>query len=64
MLEDFTVEEVEKLHQLYGTPLTDKELMDFYELVGGHPYLVNHSLYMLSSGSTIDVQKKIRERYG
>ena len=41
MLEDFTVEEVEKLHQLYGTPLTDKELMDFYELVGGHPYLVN-----------------------
>lgn len=44
-LEDFTPEQVVELNRRYESPLrTLQELDEFYQLVGGHPFLVNHGL--------------------
>ncbi len=43
-LEDFTLAQVAELNQRYGASLQPDELAQYYELVGGHPYLVRCGL--------------------
>ena len=48
-LEDFTLEQVADLNLRYHSPLRDDvELRAFYDLVGGHPYLVNRGLFEMA----------------
>jgi DNA-binding SARP family transcriptional activator len=48
-LEDFTRGEVEELNRRYGSPLPDsKQGARFFQLVGGHPYLVRRGLHALA----------------
>lgn len=47
-LADFTPEQVADMNRRYGSPLrSDVECAAFYQLVGGHPYLVRRCLYAL-----------------
>jgi hypothetical protein len=47
-LEDFTFEQVADLNRRYGTPLqNNEELAQFFQLVGGQPYLVRRGLHEL-----------------
>lgn len=49
-LEDFTPEQVAELNRRYGSPLsTEAELARFYQLVGGHPFLVRRGLHELAT---------------
>jgi DNA-binding SARP family transcriptional activator len=49
-LQDFTQEQVADLNQRYGAPLRAAgELARFFDLVGGHPYLVRRGLHELAS---------------
>ena len=51
-LEDFALEQVGELNRRYGSPLrTNAELLEFYRLVGGHPYLVRRGLHELVTKS-------------
>jgi hypothetical protein len=50
VLEDFTPKQIADLNQRYGSPLkNNKEIMQFYKLVGGQPYLVRCGLNDLVS---------------
>jgi serine/threonine protein kinase len=50
VLNDFTPLQLEELNKRYGTPLRDKsELVQFYDLVGGQPYLTRRGLHELAS---------------
>jgi hypothetical protein len=50
-LRDFTFEQVADLHARYGSPLAgEKEVFGFYQLVGGHPYLVRRGLHEIVVG--------------
>jgi len=52
VLTDFTLEQLTDLNGRYGTPLrTPAELQEFFDLVGGHPYLVRAGLNDLVSHS-------------
>lgn len=60
-LEDFTLEQVGELNRRYDTPLRDAaELARFYQLVGGHPYLVRRGLYEMAAHgvalATLEIQ--------
>jgi len=45
-LEDFSREQLAELNERYGRPLVDnKQLIDFQQLVGGHPYLAQIGLF-------------------
>jgi uncharacterized caspase-like protein len=47
-LNDFNKEEVAELNRRHAEPLVnDKELSDFYDLLGGHPFLVRSGLYLM-----------------
>jgi hypothetical protein len=46
-LEDFTQEQVSELNVRHDSPLNAAELISFYRLVGGHPYLVRLCLYKM-----------------
>ncbi|HEX4950249.1 MAG TPA: AAA-like domain-containing protein [Blastocatellia bacterium] len=46
-LEDFTLEQVAELNRRYGSPLRGEEVAPYYQLVGGHPYLVRCGLQEL-----------------
>src|SRR5581483_3958859 len=49
-LSDFTLEQVSELNSRYGSPLNGpRELMQFYELLGGQPYLTRRGLHELAS---------------
>jgi hypothetical protein len=49
-LEDFTREQVADLNRRYGSPLREEaELRRYYDLVGGHPYLVGRGLHEMAS---------------
>jgi serine/threonine protein kinase len=49
VLEDFTRENVAELNRRYGSPLRgEDELTRYYQLVGGHPYLVRRGLHELA----------------
>jgi serine/threonine protein kinase len=50
VLADFTSQQVEELNKRYGSPLKGKrELDQFYDLVGGQPYLTRRGLHELAS---------------
>jgi hypothetical protein len=52
-LEDFTPEQVAELNRRCGSPLADQAgLTRFYELVGGHPYLVRCGLDEMAAHDT------------
>lgn len=55
-LDDFSLHQVGELNARYGSPLRDSaDVQAFFDLVGGHPYLVNRGLYeMVSGGWEID----------
>jgi serine/threonine protein kinase len=49
-LADFTLEQVSELNSRYGSPLKDpRELMQFYSLLDGQPYLTRRGLHELAS---------------
>ena len=48
-LEDFTPEQVTDLNQRHGRPLQPEEEQLLVNLVGGHPYLVRRTLYMIAT---------------
>ncbi len=51
-LEDFTFEQVADINRRYGTPLQNNEqLTQFFQLVGGQPYLVRRGLHELVTRS-------------
>jgi hypothetical protein len=59
-LSDFSPHEVETLNKAYGQPLqTADEVEELMKLVGGHPYLVRQSLYLLrtSINSLADLKR-------
>ncbi len=48
-LHDFSLEEVARLNHIYGEPLrTAEELKRFHRLLGGHPYLSHHAMFVMS----------------
>lgn len=50
LLEDFSFAETEELNHRYDDPLQDKEeLRKLFTLVGGHPYLLNRSLWEIKT---------------
>lgn len=54
-LEDFTLEQVAELNSRYGSPLNSLTVERFFEMVGGHPYLVRRGLHELAAeGVTFD----------
>jgi AAA-like domain/TIR domain len=51
-MKDFAREQVEDLNMRYGNPLSDGRcFQQFYEKLGGHPYLVRKGLHELTSGN-------------
>lgn len=52
-LDDFTIPQIEKLNLRYGSPLKSKqEIERMFGLIGGHPYLVNRTLWEMSVRGT------------
>jgi hypothetical protein len=57
---DFSRAEVQKLNETNGCPLRDAEVDGLIKLVGGHPYLIRQSLYVLrTSISGMDELKRV-----
>jgi hypothetical protein len=49
-LEDFTLEQVSELNRRYGSPLPSVAVLkQFYDLLGGQPYLTRRGLHELTS---------------
>ena len=48
-LQDFSFSDVDTLNSLYGSPVSTVNLNEFYDLLGGHPYLVRHALYTIAT---------------
>ena len=63
-LEEFNFDQVADLNRRHGAPLpTHKDLIHFYELVGGHPYLVRRALHeMASRGLTFEAFASLADR--
>lgn len=52
VMADFTPLQLEELNKRYGSPLRDaSELKQFYDLLGGHPYLTRRGLHELASSN-------------
>jgi len=54
-LQDFTGEEMSKLNELHSSPLSQQEVNQLMELIGGHPYLTRLAFYLLAT-SKIDFE--------
>jgi hypothetical protein len=63
-LDDFTLEQVADLNRRHGSPLgTEADLSRFFEIVGGHPYLVRCGLHeLVARNLTLDEFKKNTDR--
>jgi len=46
---DFTLEQVTDLNRRHHNPLTNKEVSQLFDLLGGHPYLTRRALYLVAS---------------
>ncbi len=46
-LDDFTLEEARRLNTAYGSPLTEAQLHQLHQLIGGHPRLWQQSLHRI-----------------
>ena len=55
-LQDFTPQEVSDLNDRYGRPLRNlRELEEYWQLLGGHPYLTHRGLHeMAATASSLD----------
>ena len=55
-LKDFTREQVTEVNARHGSPMRDAAELDrFYDLLGGHPYLIRRALHeMVTSGISFD----------
>jgi AAA domain-containing protein/TIR domain-containing protein/adenylate/guanylate cyclase family protein len=52
VMADFTPLQVEEINKRYGSPLRDaSELKQFYDLLGGHPYLTRRGLHEMASSN-------------
>ena len=49
-LSDFPVEQLADLNARHGNPLNPSQVQQLMALLGGHPYLVRRSLYLVASG--------------
>ena len=47
-LVDFTLEQVSDLNHRHHNPLTEAQLQELYDLLGGHPYLTRRALYLVA----------------
>lgn len=47
-MKEFNPEEVKKLNSFYMNPLNDSQLLELTKLVGGHPYLLRKSIYLVA----------------
>lgn len=55
LLEDFNLAQVAELNRRYGSPLTEGQVEDLFDLVGGHPYLVRSGLFeLVTKGVSFD----------
>lgn len=65
-LADLNYEQVSQLNQMYGDPLSEKYLLQFLHLLGGHPYLTRKALYTLvvEKISWNELQETAIEDYG
>ena len=51
-LQDFTESEVMDLNHRHNRPLTETQIKDLMNLIGGHPFLVRVAFYQLATGRT------------
>ena len=49
-LTDFTLEQVGELNRRHQNPLTEAQVKQLFDLLGGHPYLTRRALYLVASG--------------
>lgn len=64
VLEDFTLAELARLNHTYGNPLHESDLIRLQDLIGGHPYLVQRSLYEVARGMSLTTLETEGERDG
>jgi AAA domain-containing protein len=50
-LDDFSGQNVRRLNQRYGSPLSEEQLQRLMELLRGHPYLVHHAIHSVACHS-------------
>jgi Predicted ATPase (AAA+ superfamily) len=48
-LADFTLEQVGDLNRRHHNPLTEAQVKQIFDLLGGHPYLTRRALYLVAS---------------
>jgi len=48
-LVDFTLKQVSELNQRHNNPLTADQVVQLFDLLGGHPYLTRRALYLVAS---------------
>lgn len=48
-LGDFTFEQVSALNRRHRNPLTEAQIKQLFDLLGGHPYLTRKALYLVAS---------------
>ncbi|HZE68953.1 MAG TPA: serine/threonine-protein kinase [Pyrinomonadaceae bacterium] len=62
-LRDFTVEQTADLNERYGAPLNDEtEVSRYYQLVGGHPYLVHSGIFEIKKrGLTLQAFEELAD---
>lgn len=48
-LVDFNLEQVADLNRRHHSPLTDAQVKQLFDLLGGHPYLTRRALYLVAS---------------
>jgi AAA domain-containing protein/TIR domain-containing protein len=48
-LVDFTLEQVSDLNDRHHSPLTAPQVVQLFDLLGGHPYLTRRALYLIAS---------------
>jgi hypothetical protein len=48
-LGDFTLEQISELNRRHHGPLTEAQVNQLFDLLGGHPYLTRRALYLVAS---------------
>ena len=50
---DFTLEQISELNRRHQSPLTDAQVKQLFDLLGGHPYLNSQELFIWLPASVI-----------
>lgn len=48
-IEDFTQEQVTQVNECHQQPLSRGQVIDLYDLLGGHPYLTRRAIYLIGA---------------